>query len=342
MKKILALVLALAMVLSFAACGKKNDTDSNADAAKADYKLGMGVSVSLDGSADKTADKEAKVKAEATVATVVFDKDGKVVAIAIDCAETEVEVKDGKLVNLDKVDLRTKYEKKFDYNMVNYQSSPIGKEWFEQVDALEKWCVGKTAAEIASSAATNADLAAGCTIGKDAFLDAIAKAATDEQAVSFAATTLKLGLDVDFAVTGNDKNDKGDATVKFAPTIGATVVDAEGKTLAAIIDELEATVSVTDKGIVSSKDYKDTKRNLKENYNMVNYQATPIGKEWYEQADALADYVVGKTAAEITAIPTKAKDDGSVVLDVEALAASCTIKVGSYIKVLANAATIAD
>ena len=142
MKKILALVLALVMVASFAACGDKNDT-----AAKTEYKLGMGIVVSLDSSADKTADKNAKAEAVATVATVVFDNDGKIADVEIDCADTTIEIADGKIVNLDKVDVRTKHEKKGDYGMVAYNASPIGKEWFEQADAFEAWCKGKTLAE---------------------------------------------------------------------------------------------------------------------------------------------------------------------------------------------------
>ena len=56
MKKILALVLALAMVATFAACGK-DATSSTDGAATAEYKLGMGVVVSLDSSADADAEK---------------------------------------------------------------------------------------------------------------------------------------------------------------------------------------------------------------------------------------------------------------------------------------------
>lgn len=336
MKKILALVLALVLVASFAACG------NTAKVEKVDYKLGMGVSVSLDSSADKTADKDAKAEAVATIAVVVFDNDGKIAGVQIDCADTTVAVKDGKLVNLADTELRTKYEQKGDYGMVAYNASPIGKEWYEQADAFEAWCVGKTVAEITAASADDADLKAGCTIYVGDFVAAVKKAVEDAQSVAFSADTFKLGLDVITDVSGsNDKNDKGDATVKFASTIGAVVVDAEGKTLAAIVDEIEPTVSIDDKGVVSAKKYTDTKRNLKENYGMVAYNASPIGKEWYEQAGALASFVVGKTATEIVAIPTKTKDDGSVVVDDATLSASCTIKVGNYIKALSDAAAIA-
>ena len=335
MKKILALVLALAMVLSFAACGKKEEAP-----AKTEYKLGMGVVVSLDSSADKTADKNAKAEAVATVATVVFANDGKIAGVEIDCADTTIEISNGKIVGLENVDLRTKYEKKGDYGMVAYNASPIGKEWFEQVDAFEAWCVGKTLAEVTAASADDTDLKAGCTIAVTDFVAALKKAVEEEQAVTFSADTFKLGLDVLTDVSGStDKNDKGDATAKFASTFAAAAVDAEGKVLAAIVDEIEPTVSVDDKGVVSAKKYTDTKRNLKENYGMVAYNASPIGKEWYEQANAFSAYLVGKTATEITAIPTS--ESGSATADVADLSAVCTIKIANYIKVAADAVAAA-
>ena len=83
MKKILALVLALAMVATFAACGGGEEAP-----ATAEYKIGMGVVVSLDSSADTTA------QADATVATVIIDADGKIVAADLDVAQTKVTAAD--------------------------------------------------------------------------------------------------------------------------------------------------------------------------------------------------------------------------------------------------------
>ena len=83
-----------------------------------------------------------------------------------------------------------------------------------------------------------------------------------------------------------------------------------------------------------------TKKELKEDYNMK--VASPIGKEWYEQIDALEKYAMGKTAEEFVATPTKAKDEHhTAVPDVEDLASSCTMDIGSFLaaaeKAVANA-----
>ena len=165
MKKILALLLAVAMLASFAACG----------ASEAEYTLGMGISVSLDSTTEETA------QADATVATVVLDADGKIVAADLDCAQTKVKAAD--VDDLSKVDVRTKKEKKEDYNMKG--ASPIGKEWYEQAAAYTDLMVGKTAADIEAietevknnhNVAVDADIYAACTMDITAFKADMAKA----------------------------------------------------------------------------------------------------------------------------------------------------------------------
>ena len=174
MKKILALVLDLAMVASFAACGNNETTSSDDDApATAEYKLGMGISVSLDSSKDKTA------QADATVATVIMDKDGKIVAADLDCAQTKLTAD----ADLTAVDLRTKKEKKEDYGMTI--ASPIGKEWYVQAAAFAEKMIGKTLADIEGmetevkndhNVAVDADLYAVCTMDITAFKADMAEA----------------------------------------------------------------------------------------------------------------------------------------------------------------------
>ena len=68
-----------------------------------------------------------------------------------------------------------------DYGMLN--ASGIGKEWNEQADAFAAWAVGKTADQIAAGIgedgkASDADLAAGCTVTASAFVAAAVAAAT--------------------------------------------------------------------------------------------------------------------------------------------------------------------
>ena len=353
MKKILALVLALAMVATFAACGGEETP------ATAEYKLGMGISVSLDSSADAAEDKNATAQADATVAVVVLDKDGKIVAADLDCAQTKVEVKDGKIVDVDKVDVRTKKEKKEDYNMKGVSASmgtiEGGAEWYEQAAAFAEKMVGKTVADLEAltteeknghQVSTDADLYAVCTMDITAFKAAFVAACKDAQAKTFTAGEgFKLGLDVETDVSGStDAKDDALATAQLYSTFGATVVDADGKVLAAIVDEIQPKVTVAADNKIADKTYSDTKRNLKEGYNMKGVSASmgtiEGGAEWYEQAEAFTDKMVGKTGAEIKALETEVKNDHNVAKDAD-IYAVCTMQISGYQVVLSNAADAA-
>jgi hypothetical protein len=74
-----------------------------------------------------------------------------------------------------------------------------------------------------------------------------------------------------------------------------------------------------------------TKNELKENYGMKG--ASAIGKEWYEQAAAFAQYITGKTAAEVTGITV---DEGSHATSPD-LTASVTISLGDIMAAFAKA-----
>ena len=71
-------------------------------------------------------------------------------------------------------------------------------------------------------------------------------------------------------------------------------------------------------------------------------KASAIGKEWFEQIAAFEAYCIGKTVAEIQAMPTKAANESHpTVPDVADLATTVTIDVGGYIEALVKAASLA-
>ncbi len=343
MKKILALVLALAMCLSFVACGNKEETPDAP--ATAEYKLGMGVVVSLDESKDTTA------QADATVATVIIDKDGKIVAADLDVAQTKVTAADA--ADLDKVDLRTKKEKGADYGMaaavnfgMDWNGDGVVKEWDAQAAAFAEKMIGKTAADIEGiktklaedgkhNIADDADLLAVCTMDIVDFKAAFIAACKDADAKTFtaAADSFKLGLGVNTDVSESDAE-----TAKLYSTFSAVAVDADGKVLAAIVDAIQPTVAFAADGTVGDKTFKDTKRALKEEYGMpaalnygMDWNGDGVVKEWYIQADAYTDKMVGKTAAEIEAIKTKLAEDGKHnIADDADLLAVCTMDIVAF------------
>ena len=65
-------------------------------------------------------------------------------------------------------------------------------------------------------------------------------------------------------------------------------------------------------------------------------KASAIGKEWYEQARALADWMVGKSIDEITSMELA---DGNTT--VAELVSSVTVGVEDYLYVVDEAASVA-
>jgi hypothetical protein len=121
------------------------------DVPEGGTKLGLGHVVGL-GSSKSYANVDGKetlplAQVDFTVAATVFDNDGKVLTTVIDTCQTKVAYdKDGKVTSDKTASPKSKKELGPDYGMARV--SGIGKEWFEQIDELEKWMAGKTVAEI--------------------------------------------------------------------------------------------------------------------------------------------------------------------------------------------------
>ena len=99
-------------------------------------------------------------------------------------------------------------------------ASPIGKEWFEQAEALEKYVTGKTLAEVKGIAieggyATDEDLTSSVTMNIGTIITAIEKAVNNAEDLGAKADD-KLGLGI---TSGSGKSTKsasadGDGTVQ--------------------------------------------------------------------------------------------------------------------------------
>ena len=70
-----------------------------------------------------------------------------------------------------------------------------------------------------------------------------------------------------------------------------------------------------------------TKKEKKEDYGMT--VASPIGKEWYVQADAYTNKMVGKTAADVEALATEVKNNHNVAVDAD-IYAVCTMDITAF------------
>ena len=329
MKKFVAFLLLACMMLSLAACGSSGS----------EYKLGMGVDLSTDSS------KENNAQVDATVAAVVTDKDGKIVACRLDVAQSKMDVTGG-AVDAAKT-FQTKMELGDDYGMVAYGNAIA--EWYDQAKAFESYVVGKTAAEVEGietvlnetghNVATDEALLAGCTMDITAFKAAVVKACNDEKGATFTGKDFTLGV---AAITAADEStaatDSDDAEVKMYTEYAAAVVGKDGKILAALTDATQPKITADKNGQITGADFKGTKRELGADYGMVAYGSAIAG--WDAQAKAFADYTVGKTAAEVAGIETVESNGHNVTTD-ETLYASCTMDISGMIAVIALAANYA-
>ncbi len=332
MKKLTAIILLLCMTLALCACG----------APKAqDYSLGLGVSANTDSSKDGNA------QVDATVAAVVTDKDGKIVACRLDCAQNKMDVSAGTVDTA--AAFKSKVELGDDYNMVAYSDATY--EWYQQAEAFEAYVVGKTGAEVAAmetvvneeghSVTVDETLYATCSISIADFIEAVSKACSDTMGQTFStADAFTLGVAcISTADESTDATDADNGVAKLYTEFGAAVVGADGKVIAALNDAIQPQIAFDKAGAIQETTYKGTKKELGPDYGMVAYGASIA--EWDAQSKAFSDYCAGKTAAEIRGIETVVNEEGHNVSVDETLLASCTISISGMMAVIAQAADYA-
>ena len=338
------------MALSVIACGEKTPAGPAANAAK-DYKLGMGVVVSLDSSATGNA------QVDATVATVVLDAQGKIVMCRIDVAQNKMAVANGA------VDANKTFETKMELGD-RYGMAPVGidndgngvcKEWYEQAKAFEAYVVGKTAADVKAIQTKEANghqiavdqalLDAGCSMQITDFIAAVAKACEDTKGQSFKAEEGKftLGVAAKTVVDAATKAATADAegVVAMYTDFAASVV-VDGKIVASVNDCIQPKIGINAAGEITSKTFKATKRELGKEYGMegkVDNDGNGVMKEWDAQSDAFSKFVVGKTAAEVAALKTQEKGGHMIAVDQALLDAGCSMQITGIMAVVAQSVT---
>ena len=148
---------------------------------------GLGSVTTMSG-AGAEADKAGSVTINTTMCALELDDAGKITAVSFDIAQNKVGFDaTGALTGELTGEHPTKKELGDGYGMK--AASGIGKEWFEQAEALEDWCVGKTVEEVVTmptydkgdgrhtQVPDDVDLKTGCTIDMGSFLNALQEAA---------------------------------------------------------------------------------------------------------------------------------------------------------------------
>ncbi len=353
MRKAVAVVAVLVIAVSIlAGCSSQSPTPSTPTIAK----VGLGHVTSIGKSKDLVVNEDGTKtppagQVDTVIAAVAFDKDGKVLKVTIDTAQTKVNFDESLQVASDvaahgetKVELGSKYGLS--------KVSTIGKDWYEQIAELEKWMIGKTVSEITSLKVKERDeshkavpdvpeLTSLVTISVEDYLKAVEEAYDNAFDVPAGAVTLGLGHEISIGKS------KGYALVDDIETLplaqvdtvmAAAAFDKDGKVVRTIIDTAQTKVQFDKDGKVTSDKTaeQETKVELGPKYGLT--RVSTVGKDWFEQAAELEKWMVGKTVDQITALKVKQRDDSHpAVPDVPELTSLVTITVHEYLAAVAEA-----
>lgn len=353
MKKRIALLLAaLLAVGSLTACGgdgNSSDNGNGGDAAgSSKVSVGLGACTSFSESYS-IGEEHYGAPAEATNAQVdihvaaVTLADGKILSCDIDAIQVKASVDaTGAIADDAATTFTSKNDLKEGYNMKG--ASPIGKEWYEQVDNYEQWVIGKTIDEVkagVSADETPADetLLTGCTIKigdlTKAVVDACEKATETEATADDTLAIALIGELTNYAAPStDDEGNAKDGTFQAYVNFAATTKDADGKITSVLIDSIQAYPTWGADGVLTTNPDQDvrTKYTKQGDYGMQPASSLEKG-EWFQQIDAFKMSILGKTADEVTAI---AVDESGYPTD-ETLRTGCTMKVAAYKEVVVKA-----
>lgn len=146
MKKIFSVGLA-AVIIALTACGADKPAVTN----DFNYKVGTASYTHTNDSYGYTEGRNGRGAVSTTLVAAVFDNNGQIVRISIDEVETNVGFDNaGQLADFTPGEVKSKKELGDAYGMK--AASGIGKEWYEQIESLEKWLEGKKANTIVGGA----------------------------------------------------------------------------------------------------------------------------------------------------------------------------------------------
>jgi hypothetical protein len=170
-----------------------------------------------------------------------------------------------------------------------------------------------------------------------AFQEALVDAASNT--VEFTADAFELCLGVATSCTVVDATAEADGSIQMYTDVAA-VVTVDDVVVAARLDAIQPKINLLADGTTTGIEDLRSKYAKKEDYGMM--VASPIGSEWFEQADAYCTYLAGKTAADLEAIELVEHNNHLVALNEADLYAGCTMQVGSYIEATVKAIGYAD
>ena len=292
-------------------------------------ELHLAANVSVSSSKNATADAKGLAEVDVDVIALTESK-GYITSSVLDAVQAKVEFDATGTITTDLTkEILTKNELGDAYNMVAWGGAKY--EWYEQAASFCEYIKGKTASQVEgiavneSTKPTATDLSATVTIAIGGFKALVAEAL---EGVIVGAENLKTGLSFLTNVSLKENN-----TLEYDITFVAVTVNSKGVITSCKIDGVNTKIAIDATGTITTDLTKavKTKQELGDAYNMVAWGGAKY--EWYEQANSLAQYVVGKTASQVEgiAVNESTKPTGSD------LSSSVTIAIGGYKEAIVKA-----
>ena len=350
MKKIISMILVLALVLALAGCAGTtvvvnnyygtDTTETTAAttpveteatepvAAEGAVRTGLAIVTGL-GAMDASAEEDGNAEFAITLAAIMVDENDVILDCEIDAIGHKFTFDATGAITSDiTAEVLTKNELGDNYNMVAYGGAIA--EWYEQVDTFEAYCIGKTIDEIQNGALTesgyaaDADLATSATINLFDYVSALDAAYINAQVLGAEA-----GDELVLSCT-TSQADSAQGNAQLNVDAVALTVNGDGVITSCQLDALQGKVAIDENGAVGDTNV-NTKNTLGFDYGMVAWAGAKY--EWFEQAANFASYITGKTAAEVEGI---AITETTAPADAD-LATSVTISIYGFKALIAKA-----
>lgn len=346
MKKIMTILLAISMfacllsgcvgttvVIGNCTCPTEGNPQPTNPAVEAEgaLKTGLAVLTNLGDSKDGT------VSYDVTIAAVAVDKNGVIVDCLIDGISAKVSFDEKGVITSDvSAAVSTKNELGAGYGMVAWGGAKA--EWNEQAAAFAQYVTGKTVEQVKGIAVTesgnpaDADLASSVTIKIGGFVEAVEKAVQNaENRGAEAGDELVLAVMPKLSESTSAGEKNGQAQLDADITV---LTRKDGVITSCYIDSIQAKVAFDATGVITADLTKpvQTKNEQGASYGMVAWGGAKA--EWNEQAAAFAQYVTGKTAAQVAGISVT---ETTKPADGTDLASSVTIAIGGFMALIAKA-----
>ena len=300
-------------------------------------KTGLAVITSIGKCASVSDEAEGAAEYDVTLAAVLVDEEGIIRDCRLDAIGATVNFDATGAITTDLAsEVLTKNEKGADYGMVAWGGAIA--EWDAQAAALCEYAVGKTVEELKNGAVDESgyapdgsDLKSSATIYLAGYVSAIEAAVANAQDLG-AQTGDELALVTINALDSSaNATAEGDGTAQLDASVAA-VTSKDGVITSCVLDAVQAKVTFDATGNITADLTAPvlTKNELGENYGMVAWGGAIA--EWNEQAASFAEYVNGKTAADVAGI---AVEEGKPT-DAD-LTTSVTIKIGGFQGLIAKA-----